>query len=444
MQVKDKFNFKQSALACVLALLLLMWVMPGIARAEAVNESAGNRLEIEKHDAKPDHLLTEQPSIFKPVAGSIYRIWHLTEVDDLKAQLKQLSSLSISELDQRYDAINSDPTDAQGLTVVDNLADGRYYAREVKVNKTKLEAVAGDVPFIVDLPYQGARVLRVYPKNTGNVPPQDVKCRVRLTKYGQPAQQVAREKLAGVKFELYRRNLDGADSKIPVKDGKYDASGSTVLTTDANGVIEVRDLQPGDYYFKEVETLTGYLLLPKPLEFSFTADQVVIELEATNYQTEVGGIKLRKIDDNGKGLLGAQFKLLQKNADGTYSTVLKDGVEYIATSDEEGNFSFVDLPLGTYYLAEIRTPQITGKQYSSLLNTVQVEITANSYNEGKLIEVVNHEVPPTPELPRKPGKPVIPQTGDLRIFIFFGIGLLLICTGCCLYWRTRKELSNER
>jgi fimbrial isopeptide formation D2 family protein/LPXTG-motif cell wall-anchored protein len=69
---------------------------------------------------------------------------------------------------------------------------------------------------------------------------------VRLTKYGKDDAV-----LPGTVFDLYRVGTDEAVA--------------TGLTTDKNGQITVKGLHSGDYYFKEVKAVTGYVISDKDI-----------------------------------------------------------------------------------------------------------------------------------------------------------------------------------
>ena len=159
-----------------------------------------------------------------------------------------------------------------------------------------------------------------------------------------------------------------------------------------------------------------------------------------------GGRKFVKVaaDDKNNKLGGAKFKVV-KIVDGKKENPTNDGV-YTVTSDENGNFEVKDLPYekdgSTYYLVETTPP--TG--YMANSKPIPFTISATSYSETeKVIENVKvppeEETPPPtpptpPETPSTPTKTLtsrsrgpLVKTGDIRIWIYFAIGLLMIVAG---------------
>lgn len=138
-------------------------------------------------------------------------------------------------------------TDGTGKYTFNNLPLGRYTVEETDgpphVN-------LNDETFFVDLPMtskDGMTVnydVHIYPKN------EIIRGAVELQKIDGGTEVP----LADVTFRLY------------AEDGTY-----TVHVTDDDGFIRVDGLAYGDYYFKEMETVSGYVLGDQEIEFSITA-----------------------------------------------------------------------------------------------------------------------------------------------------------------------------
>jgi len=87
--------------------------------------------------------------------------------------------------------------------------------------------------------------------------------------------------LEGVTFKL--TDADGNDIVVVAKDGAYRVSDdktvtSAVITTNANGIIEIEGLGNGTYKLVELSTLPGYNLLEGPVSFTIA--------DANNYFCE--------------------------------------------------------------------------------------------------------------------------------------------------------------
>src|SRR5699024_385015 len=76
--------------------------------------------------------------------------------------------------------------------------------------------------------------------------------------------------LAGVQFELYH-----ADGTVVAEE---------IFVTDGNGKITVDGLAYGDYYFKELATIDGYLLGSQKAEFSITESDATVKVDVKNYE----------------------------------------------------------------------------------------------------------------------------------------------------------------
>lgn len=103
--------------------------------------------------------------------------------------------------------------------------------------------------------------VHIYPKN------EVIRGAVELTKKDGETGTA----LPGVKFDLY----DKANNKV---------NESPLPLTDGNGKITVQDLSFGEYYFKEVSTISGYVLGGKTEIFKITESGSVIKVTAKNYE----------------------------------------------------------------------------------------------------------------------------------------------------------------
>ncbi len=177
---------------------------------------------------------------------------------------------------------------------------------------------------------------------------------VTLKKLGE-----GKEQIGGGTFQLYR--VDGENS-VPV--GK-------VFST-ANGEHTIDNLLYGTYYVKEISAPQGYILDSEPsagITIKKTAAHGTITM--TNEKYTVGSITIKKVDENGNPLAGAEFTLLPGRISET------TGANGIAVFD--------GLTEGTYTIIETKSPTGYGK-LEGLEGSVTVNIQANGTAnvEGKV------------------------------------------------------------
>lgn len=121
-----------------------------------------------------------------------------------------------------------------------------------------------------------------------------------------------------------------------------------VYQTDANGSIRVNDLKFGSYYFKEVETIEGYVLADKPIEFQITEDGKKIDLTAENDKI-TGKVEITKEDvSTGEALPDTGIRIYMED---------KETVVYEGRTDENGKLEFGPLEYGKYYFQEFDAPE---------------------------------------------------------------------------------------
>lgn len=177
---------------------------------------------------------------------------------------------------------------------------------------------------------------------------------VTLKKLGE-----GKEQIGGGTFQLYR--VDGENSD-PV--GK-------VFST-ANGEHTIDNLLYGTYYVKEISAPQGYILDSEPsagITIKKTAAHGTITM--TNEKYTAGSITIKKVDENGNPLAGAEFTLLPGRISET------TGANGIAVFD--------GLTEGTYTIIETKSPTGYGK-LEGLEGNVTVNIQANGTAnvEGKV------------------------------------------------------------
>ena len=157
-----------------------------------------------------------------------------------------------------------------------------------------------------------------------------------------------KEQIGGGTFQLYR--VDGENSD-PV--GK-------VFST-ANGEHTIDNLLYGTYYVKEITAPQGYILDSEPsAEITIKKTAAHGTITMTNEKYTAGSITVKKVDENGNPLAGAEFMLSGPKTDKK-------------TTDNNGVAEFTGLEAGKYSVIEKTAP----KGYGGYDGTVTVEIKAD-------------------------------------------------------------------
>ncbi len=161
-----------------------------------------------------------------------------------------------------------------------------------------------------------------------------------------------KEQIGGGTFQLWKKN-EGSDDWI--------TDFSTV-----NGSWTSSPIKYGTYYVKEITAPAGYILantLSKSVTIKKTNAHATIEM--TNEKYTAGAITIKKVDENGNPLAGAEF------------TLLPVGVK--KTTGENGEAVFENLPAGDYYVSETKRPT----NYGGFNGSVHIKI--NTSGEAKTI-----------------------------------------------------------
>ncbi len=171
---------------------------------------------------------------------------------------------------------------------------------------------------------------------------------VTFRKYGDD-----KELLAGGTFQLWKENADSTDTFIETF--------STV-----NGSWTSSPIEYGTYYVKEITAPAGYILASTPSQsVTIKKTNAHANIEMTNEKYTSGAITIKKVDEKGKPLAGAEF------------TLLPGGIK--KTTDNSGVAIFENLPAGDYYVSEAKRPT----NYGGFNGSVRIKI--NTSGETKTI-----------------------------------------------------------
>nr|EIF90459.1 hypothetical protein [Streptomyces tsukubensis NRRL18488] len=209
---------------------------------------------------------------------------------------------------------------------------------------------------------------------------------------------VTGDPLAGAVFQFWQET-NGIPG-LQTTGGNPDTRLAPDCTTGANGRCS-RDVVPGTYYWRETAAPAGYDLPANPVfPVVLTEGEIPggVTVTAENTATPTpptGEIDLHKTDaKNGKPLAGAVFELWEEtNGVAGLQTRALNGtppdtmVGPGCATDNEGNCTFDELALGTYYLLETDVPE----GYVLPDNPVKgpFTITAENADQPVQVEVAN-------------------------------------------------------
>ncbi|WP_321387555.1 SpaA isopeptide-forming pilin-related protein [uncultured Enterococcus sp.] len=166
--------------------------------------------------------------------------------------------------------------------------------------------------------------------------------------------------LAGAEFRL-EQNFNGVWQP---------ASANSTFVTNAQGILEIEELLPGEYRLIETKAPTGYLLDATPIEFSVSknAENQIpeVDLDMTNYQ---GSAKLLKESADGQVLANAQFNVVDSSGKVVNAAPL--------VSDSSGVVTIKNLAPGNYKFVEVKAPS------GYILNQQEYPFTIDSEAVGE-------------------------------------------------------------
>lgn len=194
--------------------------------------------------------------------------------------------------------------------------------------------------------------------------------------------------LANVEFSIW--NVTGTHT------GSEDATeididtlgeATAVKTTDDDGVAKFEDLEVGVYLVAETN---------KDPHTTRVTPNFFVSIPMTNpegngwlYDVHVypknalvrGDVTLKKVDEKGVPLAGANFGLYAQDEDPSDDAEIKQ-----MTTDTDGIVKFTDLPVGSYYLKEIAAPA----GYTLSIVTYPFEITAQNWDATFEANAINY------------------------------------------------------
>lgn len=279
-------------------------------------------------DNKGDAKITKISESGKPIRGAEFEI---TAVDDM--------------FKKTY------ITDEHGIFLAEDLTEGAYTVKEISVPR----------PYILDKEEKNITVIAgetAEVEFTNDMPRGEFTLK-KIDEYG--------EKLQDAEFEIYSEGSDAEGNEIGFRE---------VFTTDEDGMIKVKGLKPGIYFYKEIKAPDGFLQDDKIYDFSIEYQDSVTavikgEKEVINKEPR-GSISLVKDfaeDEN----ISQQEKEAATLAGAVYGLYAKDDIksksgakEFFKKGEKVGEFitdengiskPVIGLPMGKYYVKELKAPK---------------------------------------------------------------------------------------
>ena len=197
------------------------------------------------------------------------------------------------------------------------------------------------------------------------------------------------DEILNASFELYAdEDLKASNGTVIPKDGLLE-----IITCDKKGKANfTTDLPIGSYYVKEISTDNHYILLDKkyPLVFEYAGQDVatvhisVNDGEPIENEIIYGTIKGLKIDrETGENITGALFGLFSI----TETEFTEETAILTAESNEEGIFTFENVPYGEYIIRELKPAE------GYLPNEENYAVTISENKEIIEITIENDKIP---------------------------------------------------
>ena len=217
--------------------------------------------------------------------------------------------------------------------------------------------------------------------------------------------------ILNVSFGLYAdEDLKAANGSVIPKDGLLE-----IITCNEKGKATfTTDLPIGSYYVKEISTDSHYILSDKkyPVVFEYAGqDTATVHISVNDgepIENEIiyGTIQGLKIDrETGENITGALFGLFSI----TETEFTEETAILTSESNEEGIFTFENVPYGEYIVSELKP----AKGY--LPNEENYQVTISNNEEIIEITVENDKIPELKTTATIDGKKEFTTNGDITI-----------------------------
>ena len=300
-------------------------------------------------------------------------------------------------------------TDKKGTATSKQLYLGKYRVVETVA---PYGTVINPEPHTVELTYSGQNE-KVTNTSTSFTNDRQ-KAEINLTKILEQNEKFnigSNDEILNVSFGLYAdEDLKAANGSVIPKDGLLE-----IITCNEKGKATfTTDLPIGSYYVKEISTDSHYILSDKkyPVVFEYAGqDTATVHISVNDgepIENEIiyGTIKGLKIDrETGENIAGALFGLFSINE----TEFTEETAILTAESNEEGIFTFENVPYGEYIVRELKPAE------GYLPNEENYQATVSEDEEVIEITVKNDKTPELGTTATIDGKKEFTANGDITI-----------------------------
>lgn len=345
------------------------------------------------------------PTIYQPeysvsgLAGAVFEIYADEDITTPDGTVRAKKDELVATL----------KTNTKGTAISKQLYLGKYRVVETVA---PYGTVINPEPHTIELTYSGQNE-KVTNTSTSFTNDRQ-KAEIDLTKVLEQNEKFnigSNAEIRNVAFGLYAdEDLKAANGTVIPKNGLIE-----IITCDEKGKAQfTTDIPIGSYYVKEISTDNHYILSDKkyPVVFEYAGQNTATVHISVNDGDPLGNeiiygtIKGLKIDrETGENIAGALFGLFSNNeTEFTEKTAI-----LTAESNEEGIFTFENVPYGEYIVRELKPAE--GYLYNEELYPVTI-----SENEQVIeITVENDKIPEIETTATIDGKKEFTANGDITI-----------------------------
>lgn len=300
-------------------------------------------------------------------------------------------------------------TDKKGTATSKQLYLGKYRVVETVA---PYGTVINPEPHTVELTYSGQNE-KVTNTSTSFTNDRQ-KAEINLTKILEQNEKFnigSNDEILNVSFGLYAdEDLKVANGSVIPKDGLLE-----IITCNEKGKATfTTDLPIGSYYVKEISTDSHYILSDKkyPVVFEYAGQNTATVHISVNDGEPIinsiiyGTIKGLKIDrETGENIAGTLFGLFSNNE----TKFTEETAIMTAESNEDGIFTFEDVPYGEYIIRELKPAE------GYLPNEENYTVTISENKEIIEITIENDKIPELGTTATIDGKKEFTVNGDITI-----------------------------
>ena len=237
-------------------------------------------------------------------------------------------------------------TNSNGIATSDYLPMGNYYLKEIALNTSYMKNNTRTIQFSIDETANNNTI------NLGEFVNEGLMGELQIYKYY--TEDGASHPLQGAVFEIYSSNGNLIDT----------------VTTNAAGYAYVKDLEDGEYTYKEISVPNGYQLDGSTRSFSISKTNKQVKVSVEN-QVKYGTLNIIKISNDGKEvpLKDVVFDVYASNKTTKVATLKTDANGRASTK----------LKYGTYYLKEVSAP------INVILKNIEQKIVIGETEGAKLV-----------------------------------------------------------